>query len=105
LGIPYLALPNYEYPPALGFESCIVGNVALAIAIDLLIPVVRIRFRPSFGETTTVSVPETAVYENDFMATREDEVWRARKFSIMQAITISQTERQLTNRYFGLGIL
>jgi hypothetical protein len=103
-GVSELTLPNNEYFPALGPKPCHIESISLLIPIDLLIPEGDICLRWAARAETAMTMPETAVDEDDLVATGKHEIRSAWKFSIVQAIAVSQSKGQPTNRHFWLGI-
>lgn len=100
-----LAFPHNKNLPASFTEFQANFIVTLSVAVEFRFPKAFSRGRADPAIFAVMSVPKTAVNEDDFFVADKDDIGMAGKVTSMQGITITHTMNDGTNGYFWRGVL
>lgn len=105
LGLPCLALPEYDNPPSACFQRLSDLAIAGFVGTELGVPESPVRFHRVCELATRVSVPETAMNKDDSSMFGKDKVRRAWQLGDMQAESIAQSVQTASNNHFWGSVL
>jgi hypothetical protein len=99
--IAKLTLPKHQYAPSSLPQPPPISAITSYGAFKFLFPGRDIPARHRTSLTPPMSVPETAVDEDDFPRANKDYVWASRQVTTVKSIPNPQTGENMPNDQFG----